>query len=398
LTVFGTRPEAIKMAPVVQALDRLGARVRPLICVTGQHRHMLDQVLALFGLRPDFDLDVMRPDQGLGDLTTAVLAGIGKVLRDVRPAYVIVQGDTTTTFASSLAAFYERVPVAHVEAGLRTGNPLAPWPEEINRRLTTAMASLHLAPTEGARANLLREGVLPDRIHVTGNTVVDALQVMAGRIDHDATLRSRIERQFGFLRPERRLVLVTAHRRENFGAGFDQICLAIREIARRHEDVEVVYPVHLNPHVREPVCRLLGNVGAGGPGAGGAAGGAGTWEGRVHLIEPVEYLPFIALMRRARLLITDSGGIQEEATALGRPVLVMRDVTERPEAIAAGAARLVGTDADRIVAETDRLLSDEATYASAARATAVFGDGHAGTRIAEILERELARSVPLCGS
>ena len=379
LSVFGTRPEAIKMAPVVRALTAHGQAVRSQICVTAQHRHMLDQVLSIFDLRPDHDLDLMQPDQNLGQLTGAVLNGLGEILGDVRPAFLVVQGDTTTTFAASLAAFYAGVPVAHVEAGLRTGNVLAPWPEELNRRLTSTIASLHFAPTEGARQNLLREGVPSARIQVTGNTVVDALRVMTDLLDRDAALEGRLARQFPFLDPRRRLVLVTAHRRESFGEDFEHICTALLELLRRHPDVEIVYPVHLNPRVREPVERILGRVGDGGRSE------------RMHLIEPIEYLPFVHLLRRAYLLITDSGGIQEEATALGKPVLVMRDVTERPEAVAAGAARLVGTNVERILGEARALLLDQKQYDAAAQATSVFGDGRAGERIAAAIIRELGR-------
>lgn len=358
LSVFGTRPEAIKMAPVVRALRGVDARV----CVTAQHRHMLDQMLELFDIRPDYDLDLMRPGQELGELMAAVLAGVRDVLRDLRPDMLVVQGDTTTTFAASLAAFYEGVPVAHVEAGLRTGNLQAPWPEELNRRLTSSIATLHFAPTTGAKENLLKEGIPVERIHVTGNTVVDALQVMIRRLDADKP-------ELPFLEPGRRLVLVTAHRRESFGAGIETICAAIREIACRHPDVQIVFPVHPNPQVREPVQRLLGGE-------------------SVSLIEPLEYLPFVQLMRQAELLITDSGGMQEEATALGKPVLVMRDVTERPEAIAAGAAKLVGTDRERIVAAAEHFLSRSEKVPP--QASTVFGDGHAGERIAAIIRSVLA--------
>ena len=361
------------MAPVVRALAAHGKAVRSQICVTAQHRHMLDQVLGLFELRPDVDLDLMRPDQDLSALTAAVLTGVRATIGQLRPQFVVVQGDTTTTFAASLAAFYEGVPVAHVEAGLRTGNLLAPWPEELNRRLTSAVATLHFAPTEGARQNLLREGVPADHIHVTGNTIVDALALMTTRLDGQS-----LERQFAFLDPARRLVVVTAHRRESFGAGMENICAAIREILCRHPDVQVVYPVHPNPQVREPVERLLGTV--------------GKAQDRLHLIEPLDYLPFVHLLRRADLLITDSGGIQEEATALGKPVLVMRDVTERPEAVTAGAARLVGTDVERILAETKRILGEQgAGSGERGNPTSVFGDGRAGERIAAAIIRELGR-------
>jgi UDP-N-acetylglucosamine 2-epimerase (non-hydrolysing) len=369
--VFGTRPEAIKMAPVVRALR--ARKLRSAVCVTAQHRHMLDQMLALFEIRPDYDLDLMRPGQELDELVAAVLSGVRGVLRELRPAMLVVQGDTTTTFAASLAAFYANVPVAHVEAGLRTGNLLAPWPEELNRRLTSSIASLHFAPTAGARENLLREGIPAARIHVTGNTIVDALAVMTAQLDADIALQRSFESQLPFLDPKRRLVLVTAHRRESFGEGMESICAAIREIACAHADVQIVFPVHPNPQVREPVDRLLRR-----PAPSAAA---------IHLVEPLEYLPFVHLLRRADLLITDSGGIQEEATALGKPVLVMRDVTERPEAIAAGAAQLVGTDPDRIV----RAAAEELSYHHASRRAPsnIFGDGRAGERIADLVASDL---------
>lgn len=395
LSVFGTRPEAIKMAPVVRALRARGGVVCAKLCVTAQHRHMLDQVLGLFDLRPDFDLDLMRPEQDLGDLTASALTGLRDVLRMLGPSFVVVQGDTSTTFAAALAAFYEHVPVAHVEAGLRTWNREAPWPEEMNRRLTSALADLHFAPTEGARLNLLSEGVRPDRVHVTGNTVVDALQLMTELIDRDVDRRNDLEREFAFLDPWRRLVLVTAHRRENFGASFENICVAMRDIVREHADVQLVYPVHLNPSVREPVRRLLGDVWDHKLRHVAARGDiesadSESWKSRIHLVEPIEYLPFVHLMRRAYLLITDSGGIQEEATALGKPVLVMRDVTERPEAVAVGAARLVGTSVERIVSEARELLEDRASYGEAVKAASVFGDGHAGDRITDVIIRHLA--------
>jgi UDP-N-acetylglucosamine 2-epimerase (non-hydrolysing) len=373
LSVFGTRPEAIKMAPVVRALAAHPKAVRSQVCVTAQHRQILDQVLGLFEIRPDHDLDLMRPGQDLSALTAAVLTGVRATIAEVRPQLVIVQGDTTTTFAASLAAFYEGVPVAHVEAGLRSGNLLAPWPEELNRRLTSAMATLHFAATEGNRQNLLREGVPADRIHVTGNPIVDALALMTARLDG-----ASLDLQFSFLDPARRLILVTAHRRESFGVGMENICAAIREIVCRHPDAQVVYPVHPNPQVREPVERILGKVGARQHG--------------LHLIEPLEYLPFVQLLRRADLLITDSGGIQEEATVLGKPVLVMREATERPEAIAAGVACLVGTDVGRILSETDRVLSERGRGPGDADVkSTVFGDGKAGERIAAAIIRELGR-------
>jgi UDP-N-acetylglucosamine 2-epimerase (non-hydrolysing) len=361
LSVFGTRPEAIKMAPVVGALAE-SPRVDSRVCVTAQHRDMLDQVLGLFGIDPDFDLDVMRSGQDLTDVTVSVLEGLRDVMRAWRPDRVLVHGDTTTTLAASLAAFYERVPTGHVEAGLRSGDPRAPWPEEINRRLTGALADLHFAPTATAAANLQREGVPPARILVTGNTVIDALLEAIERLRGDDRLAAAARDAVPFVDPSRRLVLVTGHRRESFGEGFERICRALARLARR-DDVQIVYPVHPNPRVQEPVRRILGD------------------EGRVHLIAPLDYLPFVYLMERAALVITDSGGIQEEAPSLGKPVLVMRETTERPEAVAEGTVRLVGTDEDRIVAEAERLLDDPAAYAAMARSHNPYGDGRASGRI-----------------
>jgi len=362
LLTFGTRPEAIKMSPVVRALRAAEGRFDVRVCVTAQHRQMLDQVLQLFEITPDFDLDLMRPGQTLTDITTRVLSGVEGVIGTWRPDLVMVHGDTTTTFAASLAAFYQRVPVAHVEAGLRTGNIYAPFPEEMNRRLTTALTAIHFAPTETARANLRAEGVPDSRIVVTGNTVIDALQWVVGRLHADAAIAEGMRDRFPFLSSDRRIVLVTGHRRENFGAGFERICEALREIALRG-DADVVYPVHLNPNVLEPVRRILGDVRG------------------VHLLEPQDYLPFVYLMDRAHLIITDSGGVQEEAPSLGKPVLVMRDTTERPEAVSAGTVRLVGTDAGRIVAETFRLLDSPDDYEKMARAHNPYGDGLAAERI-----------------
>ena len=365
LVVFGTRPEAIKLAPVVKALRGAGMfEVR--VCVTAQHRQMLDQVLALFAITPDVDLDVMQPGQDLTDLTARVLVGMRGVLRDWRPDLLLVQGDTTTTFAASLAAHYEKIAVGHVEAGLRTGNLYAPWPEEMNRRLTTVLAALHFAPTPWARDNLLREGVAAEVVHVTGNTVIDALLEVVARLASDPALRTGLERQFGFLQPRRKLVLVTGHRRESFGPGFERICQALRLLGER-DDVEIVYPVHLNPNVQEPVRRVLGAC------------------PRIHLIEPLEYLPFVYLMSRAWLIVTDSGGIQEEAPSLGKPVLVMRETTERPEAVAAGTAKLVGTDREQIVREAARLLEDATAYRAMAQAHNPYGDGKAAERIAAFI-------------
>ena len=370
MVVFGTRPEAIKMAPVVAALRAMpGIRTR--VAVTAQHRQMLDQVLDLFGIVPDIDLDLMTPGQQLPDLFARILQGMSAVLSRERVDLLLVHGDTSTTLAAALAAFYARVPVGHVEAGLRTGDMQAPWPEEANRRLTAPLASLHFAPTAAARDNLLAEGIAPAQVHVTGNTVVDALLAVSARIDADAALAQGMAERFGFIDPGRRLVLVTGHRRENFGAGFEQICLALRDLAQRG-GTQVLYPVHLNPNVQGPVQRLLGDV----PG--------------VHLIEPQDYLPFVYLMGRAHLILTDSGGIQEEAPSLGKPVLVMRTTTERPEAVAAGTVRLVGTDRATIVAEATRLLDDPAAHALMARAHNPYGDGQASERIASLVGDALA--------
>ncbi|MGE4340854.1 MAG: non-hydrolyzing UDP-N-acetylglucosamine 2-epimerase [Pigmentiphaga sp.] len=366
LTIFGTRPEAIKMAPVVHALaaePRFDSRV----CVTAQHREMLDQVLELFAIRPDYDLDVMRPGQDLFAITGSILEGLKPVLSEWRPDCVLVHGDTSTTFAASLAAYYLKIPVGHVEAGLRTGNLLAPWPEEGNRRLTAVLAHWHFAPTASARANLLAEGVSEDRIVVTGNTVIDALQQIAARIDANPELRESLDDELPGLASGRRLVLITGHRRENFGAGFERICRAIAQLARCYPDVEFVYPVHLNPNVREPVYRVLGGL------------------GNVHLIEPLQYLPFVRLLQRCTLVLTDSGGIQEEAPALAKPVLLMRDNTERPEALAAGTVRLVGTDETALVSGVSQLLDDAAAYHVMAQARHPFGDGHAAGRIVAAL-------------
>lgn len=360
---FGTRPEAIKLAPVIQELARHAREFQPVVLVTAQHRQMLDQVLRVFDITPDYDLDVMRPGQSLADVTVGVLRGVERVLRRARPDMVMVQGDTTSALAAALAAFYERIPVGHVEAGLRTGDKYSPYPEEMNRRLVSGLADLHFAPTRTARDNLLREGVPRGRIRVTGNTVVDALRaIRASKAKWRVPVLDRIA-------PGQRVVLVTAHRRENFGPGFERICRALRMIVERNPDVAVVYPVHLNPNVRKPARAILGRV------------------PRVYLVAPLEYLPFVRLMERAYVILTDSGGIQEEAPALGKPVLVMRDVTERPEAVAAGTARLVGTETEVIVSATERLLRSAAAYRKMARARNPFGDGLASRRIAAALLR-----------
>ncbi|CAD6522368.1 UDP-N-acetylglucosamine 2-epimerase [Paraburkholderia hiiakae] len=366
LLTFGTRPEAIKMAPLVKRLQREPG-IRCQVCVTGQHREMLDQVLTLFAIQPDFDLNIMKRGQNLYDVTTSILTGMRDVLAQAQPDLVLVHGDTTTTMAATLAAFYGRTPVAHVEAGLRTGNLLSPWPEEANRKLTGALASLHFAPTEKARDNLIREGVRAQAIVVTGNTVIDALLHVRERLATDAELREDAQRMLPKFDSSRRLVLVTGHRRESFGDGFERICAALAQIARTRPDVDVVYPVHLNPSVREPVNRLLTGI------------------VNVHLIEPLDYLPFVSLMDRAHLILTDSGGIQEEAPSLRKPVLVMRETTERQEAVDAGVVRLVGTDVRAIVEGVTQLLADHDAYAAMSRGDNPYGDGHACERIAGTL-------------
>lgn len=365
LAVFGTRPEAIKMAPLVWGLKNAGT-FDVKVCVTAQHRRMLDQVLDLFKIRPDYDLDIMRQDQSLPDITTAVLKGVGEVLATWRPDIVLVHGDTTTSFAAALAACYEKVPVGHVEAGLRTGNRHSPWPEEINRCLTGVIASLHFAPTELARENLLRGGVDPKTVFVTGNTVIDALLEVTGMIKADAALERELARRFAFLDPARKLLLVTGHRRENFGQGFEDICAALKELAQR-TDVQIVYPVHLNPNVLQPVKRMLDGC------------------GRIHLLEPQDYLPFVYLINRSYLILTDSGGVQEEAPTLGKPVMVMRDTTERPEAVTAGTVRLVGAGRRRIVETAAALLDSREEYEKMARAHNPYGDGKAVQRIVDAM-------------
>ncbi len=376
--VFGTRPEAIKMMPVVAALrDTPGIRTR--VVVTAQHRLMLDQVLDLFDVVPDEDLDLMAPGQALPDLFSRILLGMSASLERMRPDLVLVHGDTSTTLATALAAFYARVAVGHVEAGLRTGNLQAPWPEEANRRLTALLSALHFAPTETARANLLAEGIPDAAITVTGNTVIDALLAVVQRIEGSRKLESGLAARFPFLGSTRRMLLVTGHRRESFGDGFEQICRALRTLAQR-DDVQVVYPVHMNPNVQEPVNRLLGDL------------------ANIHLIPPQDYLPFVYLMMRSHLILTDSGGIQEEAPSLGKPVLVMRETTERPEAVAAGTVRMVGTDHALIVDQTARLLDEPSAYAQMSRAHNPYGDGNAASRIAEVVRQAVPLLPPSPGA
>jgi UDP-N-acetylglucosamine 2-epimerase (non-hydrolysing) len=364
LTVFGTRPEAIKLFPLLHALDR-DERFESRVCVSAQHREMLDQVLAIAGIEPDHDLDLMRSDQSLDALTAGLLTGLGKVMDEERPDRVVVQGDTATAMATAIAAYYRKIPVAHVEAGLRSGNIHHPWPEEVNRRVIGTIAALHFAPTETAAEALRRENVAAGTIHVTGNTVIDALHWITGRIAGHPELAcglAELERRFA----GKRIIGVTTHRRENFGDGMEAIAEAIRRLAAR-SDLAVIFPVHLNPNVRSVMGERLAGL------------------DNVALVEPLDYPHFARLLDISTLMLTDSGGVQEEAPALGKPVLVMRETTERPEGIAAGTARLVGTDADRIVAETERLLDDETAYAAMARAHNPFGDGRSAARIADLL-------------
>ncbi|WP_449545756.1 non-hydrolyzing UDP-N-acetylglucosamine 2-epimerase [Lelliottia amnigena] len=367
LTVFGTRPEAIKMAPLVHALAN-DPWFEAKVCVTAQHREMLDQVLNLFSIVPDYDLNIMKPGQGLTEITCRILEGLKPILESFKPNVVLVHGDTTTTIATSLAAFYQRIPVGHVEAGLRTGDLYSPWPEEANRTLTGHLAMYHFAPTENSRQNLLRENIADNKIFVTGNTVIDALIWVRDRVLASDTLRAELSERYPFLSPDKKMILVTGHRRESFGRGFEQICHALAEIAAQNSDVQIVYPVHLNPNVSEPVNRILGHI------------------DNIILIEPQDYLPFVWLMNHAWLILTDSGGIQEEAPSLGKPVLVMRETTERPEAVKAGTVRLVGTDMKRIVDEVTNLLHDEKEYQAMSHAHNPYGDGEACSRILHALK------------
>lgn len=370
LFIFGTRPEAIKMAPLIKEVEK-SAGLQARVCVTAQHRQMLDQVLRIFNIEPDYDLDIMTSNQSLFDITSRVVSGLQKILADEKPALVVVQGDTTTTFAGALAAYYTRTSVAHVEAGLRTGNKFAPFPEEINRRLTSVITDIHLPPTEWARDNLLKEGVDPSTVYVTGNTVIDALFYV---VDGLRKSSPHFERLFDGIDFNKRMVLITGHRRENFGEGFINICEAIRELAQNKPDVEFVYPVHFNPNVRGPVNKILNGI------------------TNVHIIEPLDYEPFVYAMDRSHIILTDSGGVQEEAPSLGKPVLVMRDTTERPEALKAGTVRLVGTDRKKIVGGVTKLLDDAGEYSSMSRAHNPYGDGKASQRIVRIFEENLQKS------
>lgn len=368
MVVFGTRPEAIKMAPVIKELRRSNL-IDTRVCITGQHREMLDQVLEIFNIVPDYDLSLMHPGQTLTELTNKVISEMEKVFLDWRPDLILVHGDTTTAFASSLAAFYQQIPIGHVEAGLRSGNIYSPWPEEINRSLVGSMAALHFAPTIGAAENLLSENVSDENIIITGNTVIDALLETKERIDSDAKLRKELDKKFSFIERNKKIILITAHRRENFGKGFEDICNAILAISER-EDVQIIYPVHLNPNVKEIVFEMLGN------------------KSNINLIEPQEYLPFVYLLMSSHIILTDSGGIQEEAPSLGRPVLVLRENTERPEALEAGTVVLVGTNPKTIVKETNKLLDDKYHYNNIAATANPFGDGSASKKIIEALLKE----------
>lgn len=379
MLVFGTRPEAIKMAPLVKAFQAASDSFRTLVCVTGQHREMLDQVLHIFDIQPDYDLNIMKQGQDLYDVTSRVLLGLREVLKEARPDVVLVHGDTTTSPAAALAAFYAQIPVGHVEAGLRTHNIYSPWPEEMNRQLTGRIATWHFAPTPLSRQNLLAENVAEAQITVTGNTVIDALYWVVDKIKNDASLSQQLDAELqraGYdverLSGGRKLVLITGHRRENFGDGFIHMCTAIKDLTQRYPQVDFVYPMHLNPNVRKPIHEVFGQDLSG--------------LGNMFFIEPLEYLSFVHLMEKSHIVLTDSGGIQEEAPGLGKPVLVMRDTTERPEALTAGTVKLVGTDYDKIVSAVSTLLDDEAAYAAMSHAVNPYGDGKACGRIVETLK------------
>ena len=384
MLVFGTRPEAIKMAPLVKEFQKHPESFKTIVCVTGQHRQMLDQVLQLFEITPDYDLNIMKQGQDLYDVTARVLVGMRDVLKEAQPDVVLVHGDTTTSTAAALAAFYQQIPVGHVEAGLRTHNIYSPWPEEMNRQITGRIATYNFAPTPLSKANLLREAVAEESITVTGNTVIDALYWVVNKIKEDKTLNSELQAllaQAGYdvnrLANGKKLVLITGHRRENFGNGFINMCTAIRDLTQKYPDVDFVYPMHLNPNVRKPIHEVFGSPS---PMGGGQVGA------NMFFIEPLEYLSFVYLMEKSNIVLTDSGGIQEEAPGLGKPVLVMRDTTERPEALEAGTVKLVGTDYNKIVAEVSALLDDQAHYDAMSKAVNPYGDGLACGRIVDTLK------------
>lgn len=374
MTIFGTRPEAVKLAPVIKKLEEYKNDFQSVICVTAQHRQMLDQVLELFDIKPDYDLNIMKPNQSLFELTSNVLLNLQPVLEKEKPDIILVQGDTTTVFVASLAAFYLKIKIGHVEAGLRTFNKYSPFPEEINRKITTCMADLHFAPTQTSKDNLLKENTEEKDIFITGNTVIDALFLTVEKLKNDEKNNSFSEKVKGIselinkINPDsnKKVILLTGHRRENFGQGFENICHGVKEIAT-NENVEIIYPVHLNPNVREPVMRIIGNM------------------PNIHLIEPLDYEPFVYLMSKSDIILTDSGGVQEEAPSLGKPVLVMRDTTERPEAVIAGTVKLIGTDKDLLVKETNKLLNNKESYNSMSKAHNPYGDGKASQRIIDAL-------------
>ena len=368
LVVFGTRPEAIKMAPVVRALSN-DNRFESKVCVTAQHREMLDQVLGLFEITPDYDLNLMKVGQTLPEITSRILLELTPVLQEFKPDVVLVHGDTATTFAASLAAYYEQIAVGHVEAGLRTGDIYSPWPEEGNRKLTGALTKYHFAPTDTSKANLLKEDYAEKNIFITGNTVIDALLLVKQQIEDNISLKEELASQFPMLKDNKKLILVTGHRRESFGGGFERICEALAQTAKTHPDSQILYPVHLNPNVQEPVNRILKSI------------------NNIYLVEPQQYLPFVYLMNRANIILTDSGGIQEEAPSLGKPVLVMRDTTERPEAVDAGTVKLVGTDVVKITTALNELLENDTAYKEMSRAHNPYGDGKACQRICDILAK-----------
>ena len=371
LIVFGTRPEAIKMAPLVKEFQKNTENFDTRVCVTAQHREMLDQVLDLFQITPDYDLNIMQPSQNLYDVTSNILLEIRPVLEEFKPNVVLVHGDTATTFATSLASYYQKIKIGHIEAGLRTGNLYSPWPEEGNRRLTGVLTDYHFSPTETSRKNLLNEGVSESSIFVTGNTVIDALQLVIKRIDTDRFLKLNIEKaviQSGFKEIDSKYILVTCHRRENFGKGFLNICEALKVLAEGNPDINILYPVHLNPNVRKPVNELLSNI------------------SNIKLVEPFQYEEFVYLMNKSYLILTDSGGIQEEAPSLGKPVLVMRDTTERPEAVEAGTVKLIGSDQDNIIKEVQKLLNDDSEYQKMSKAHNPYGGGNASENILNILK------------
>jgi UDP-N-acetylglucosamine 2-epimerase (non-hydrolysing) len=384
MLVFGTRPEAIKVAPLVKAFQQRTDQFETIVCVTGQHREMLDQVLRLFEITPDYDLNIMKQGQDLYDVTARVLTDLRDVYQEAKPDVVFVHGDTTTSMAAALAAFYQQIPVAHIEAGLRTHNIYSPWPEEMNRQITSRIASYNLAPTPLSKENLLKEGVKEETIAVTGNTVIDALYLVVDKIKQDASLSGQLQEQLnnaGYdttrLNNGRKLVLITGHRRENFGDGFVNMCNAIKTLTEKYPEVDFVYPMHLNPNVRKPILEIFGEE---------AVSGTNGGERNIFFIEPLEYLPFVYLMEQSTLVLTDSGGIQEEAPGLGKPVLVMRDTTERPEAVDAGTVKLVGTNYDLIIREVSLLLDDGAYYRSMAQANNPYGDGQACERIIEFMK------------